>query len=219
MAYRPHVRVTFNGGMPGGERWSCSLAFGSDLALPWQPTDSELLTFATGAQAVWRVFHTSTAALFSEYVSLQRTDARVIDSDGRTIRLQQVSPATPTVGQQPPLVPNQCSVVISLRTAVPGARGRGRIYLPSLRAGTDVDGRFPSAQRDAMATAAKTMFDGLNTAAENAGYAETNALCVASGVGLGSNPDVRNIRIGDVIDTQRRRRDSIVEAYTTRELA
>lgn len=219
MAYRPHVRVTFNGGMPGGERWSCSLAFGSDLALPWQPQDPELLTMAEQAQNVWSVFHKSFDAHFSEAVTLQRTDARVIDETGRTIRLQQVAPALPVAGQNNPLLPNQCAVVLSLRTATPGARGRGRLYLPALHVGADLNGRLAASVRDKIADVAKTMLDGMNTAAETAGYAETNALCIASGVGLGSCPDVRQLKVGDVIDTQRRRRDAIVESYATRNLA
>lgn len=109
-------------------------------------------------------------------------------------------------------LPPQCSVVVSFLTAGAGSRNRGRMYLPPTSAGTlTTTGRLASAAQGAIADAVEALFDGL--------IASGQTVTVRSEVGGGASSVVSTIRVGDVIDTQRRRRGSLGENYVARTIA
>lgn len=110
----------------------------------------------------------------------------------------------------------QDAVVISLRTATPGARGRGRMYWPALGASLGVGFKVASPTPAAIATDAKALLkligDQLNAELAANSIVATVELAVRSQVAHHNNPVIR-LQVGDVLDTQRRRRDALVEAY------
>lgn len=216
MAYQPHIRIVANGGMPGGERWSCSLAFSWGVQEDPPPTQAQLDACAAAGLTRWTTAVQSAGLLLSSGVSLQRVDARSINTLGATTLLSQAAPSSAVVGAGLPVVPNQVAVVVSLRTAAAGARGRGRFYLPTLQANVDTAGRLASSQRTTIANVTSTMLNGLNSDLASALDRDSVRLSVASGVGTGTLPPVTSMRVGDVFDTQRRRRDKIVENYESR---
>lgn len=112
-------------------------------------------------------------------------------------------PGTDIVGALPP----QAGVVVSLGTAVSGASKRGRYYLPPMSVSVlAATGRLDSGvQADLLAAV---------TAAHAAEISVSGGqpLLVYSRK-LHSVEPVVTLRIGDVIDTQRRRRDKLVENY------
>lgn len=106
-------------------------------------------------------------------------------------------------------LPAQCSPCVSLTTATAGSRARGRMFLPPpdvTAVGTS--GRLSSTFRSAAVTALDTFF------ATMAGNAATCVVVSAVG-GVWTTYTVNTIRLGDVVDTQRRRRNAIAEVYTT----
>lgn len=212
MTYARHMTVTANGGMPGGERWSCTSAYSSQNTA-WEQGDLD--QFAANALARWTTAVQSAGLLLSSGVSLQRVDVRAIDTAGRTELLAQTSPSSSTTGSALPIVPNQVAVVVSLRTATPGPKGRGRFYLPCLQANVGTDGRLVASQRGTIAGVVQTLLKGLATDYVAATGFSDGALVVASGVGSGLNSPVQTMRVGDVFDTQRRRRDALVESYVS----
>jgi hypothetical protein len=94
-----------------------------------------------------------------------------------------------------------------------GARGGrfGRIYLPPPAVAVQMNGRISSANRSNYATAAKTMINACQGATTDG---QDLDLIVAS-ARFGTNRSVTAVRVGDVLDTQRRRDNRLTEAYTT----
>lgn len=106
-------------------------------------------------------------------------------------------------------LPAQCSPCLSLTTATAGSRARGRMYLPppDVTAMT-ISGRLDSTFRTAMVNALDTFF---GTMGANA----ASPIVVSSVGGVYTTYPVTTIRLGDVVDTQRRRRNNIAEVYTS----
>jgi len=106
-------------------------------------------------------------------------------------------------------IPPQCSPCVSLTTATAGSRARGRMYLPAPDSTSmTTAGRLISGFRTAWIGALDTFF------ATMTGNAATPVVVSAVG-GVYTTYPVVTIRMGDVVDTQRRRRNSIAEVYTT----
>jgi len=106
-------------------------------------------------------------------------------------------------------LPAQCSPCVSLTTATAGSRARGRMFLPpTVTSAMTTAGRLGSSPRGAIVAALDTFF------ASMAGNAAT-CVVVSSVGGVYTTYTVNTIRLGDVIDTQRRRRNSIAEVYST----
>lgn len=103
--------------------------------------------------------------------------------------------------------PNQCSVVVTLLTGAAGKSRRGRMYLP-LNACSVSNGKIGSADVALISTDITAWIHAINGGA--GGY----QVAVASKTTAQIWP-VTQIQIGDVYDTQRRRRNKIVEARTT----
>ena len=97
------------------------------------------------------------------------------------------------------------ATTISLITAVANRHGRGRFYLPPLAAAVLAAGRLSPTTVSSLQTAATSFFDSLVTGGLTP--------VVRNRIGHVSTP-VTEARVGDVIDTQRRRRNKLVEAYT-----
>lgn len=107
-------------------------------------------------------------------------------------------------------LPPQCSVVVSIRSATAGSRARGRMFLPPpAAAAMTTAGRLETTAQTEIADAVEDYFDQMTAAA--------HSLVVVSGVGgVWTTYPALNIRVGNVIDTQRRRRSALAEVYTSR---
>nr|CRY94147.1 hypothetical protein [uncultured prokaryote] len=120
---------------------------------------------------------------------------------------------------QTPSMPPQSSIVLSLRSDVPGARGRGRLYWPAVGGGIDTNTlRISSPTTAAIAGAATTYLraiqDAIKTAIYPAPIPVTVRLTVVSKTS-GTRTDINRVLVGNVIDTQRRRRDRMPEVYAS----
>lgn len=234
----PHVSMTASGSLPGGESWSCglrSLAWATDLG------ESAGVALAVAVGNRWRALANAADAykLFGNCTTsagqalIDRVVVRRLDEDGITVEQYEAAPTTALVagGTGPTAMPNQCTVVATLITARAGRTGKGRIYLPCASSLTLAANRIPSGTVTALATQIKTMLDGINTNLKTA-TDSANWLAVQSSVAsqepgawtVGApsgymGAKIVSVRIGDVIDTQRRRRASVREVYSTAVLA
>lgn len=104
-------------------------------------------------------------------------------------------------------VPPQCAIVVGLRTGTAGASARGRFYLPGTATNTvSTGGRIKPATVTDLLNGLGAYFQAINAGGYNVG--------VFSQTTHGFTPSPY-IELGDVWDTQRRRRDTLVESRST----
>lgn len=119
-----------------------------------------------------------------------------------------------TVGTGAGNQPLQSSAVLSLRTGVAGRRTRGRMYWPALAIAPNNFGVYSAATAGAMVSDAVLLLEFLR----EANPVSSNFYpAVVSKVGNLVTP-VTTVSVGNVPDTQRRRRNGLVETYYTQVL-
>lgn len=104
------------------------------------------------------------------------------------------------------LYPPQVALAVSLDTDRRGPTGRGRIYVPNPTINVGATGRITAANATAAVTAAANFLNALN------GIQNLGSVCIASSKGY--NSLVTSVRVGDVLDTIRSRRNQISEVYS-----
>jgi hypothetical protein len=206
------LRVSIKGQLPNGEEWSVNPVYsvGGDFGVPVSATQANTIATAIAAVVVptglLQAMSTSTNVLGC------RVEARGLD--GALESLAEANKAVATAGTGASPHPYQTSAVISLRTATPGASGRGRLYWPATAAAIDTASlRITAAFHPTLLAAAKTYLSGIETAIE--ATLTGVALAVWSRLGTGSVSVVTSLNVGNVFDVQRRRRDTLVETYLT----
>lgn len=205
------VRVSIKGRLPGGEVWSVNPVFsiGGDFGSPVSQTEVQQMADAIKAVTIPADLKTiiNSACTFESF----RVEARNLDG---TLEVQADSAfAAPVPGTGSSNHPFQTSLVVSLRSDVPGASGRGRIYWPAIGLTiVPTTLRIGSAAVSETLNATKTYLSGLETAMETVKTGMT--LCVWSRTRQELLP-VHKLSIGDVADVQRRRRDKLVESITS----
>lgn len=139
-----------------------------------------------------------------------RVEAR--DRNGLLEALGESVRAVPTAGAGNTPHPYQTSIVSSLRSGFPGGQGRGRLYWPATSfTVSSTTLRGDAATVTATLSAIKTYLGQIQAAvAVSAGPCD---LAVWSRAGTAFHK-VISIRMGDVLDVQRRRRDTLSEAYS-----
>jgi len=205
------MRVSIFGGLPGGEEWSVNPVYsiGGDFGVP--VSAAQALAIATAAAAI--AVPSGLTALMNGNTTVQgiRVEARslagVLETQAEVLK------ATATPGTGVVNHPYQTSLVLSLRTTLPGASGRGRLYWPSTGASLNsADLRLAATQHTNALAGAKTYLSGIETAIE------ASLTGVALGVWSRKLTDitlVNTIQVGNVLDVQRRRRDALLEGYVS----
>lgn len=208
-------RVTISGTSIGTEVWATSFALASSVP---PSTWDQSIGDAEAAAALAVAIPTSLAGLLSS--SLTYTQLRWEQRDIDTNALQGVSTAVKTSGGAGSGTANktlQDSVVLSLRTATPGPRGRGRMYWPALAASLSyTTGQMVGPTPAAVAADAKTYLTGIASAILGAsGSLFADLFPVVYSLSDHQVHRVNRIQVGGVLDTQRRRRHNIPEAYSS----
>jgi hypothetical protein len=111
--------------------------------------------------------------------------------------------------------------VVTLMSDRPrGRASKGRMYLPGYCGGINGAGKVDGSTVNSIANNLKTFFDSFANDAD-----VPDQLILASGSNgafsqlLAQNDYVERIKVGDVVDTQRRRRNGLRETYQERVLA
>lgn len=197
--------------MPGGEKWSVNPCFG--LTAPGVPVDfTTALAAANAAAGVTVPADLRTLNVTGVTVTDFRLEAR--DWDGSLESVAQVQ-KTPAIGGTGSAAhPYQTSLVFSLRTLNATARGKGRLYWPATGVAVDNTSlRISDTTRGIVTTAMKTYLSGIETAMKAvAGLSSLRLVVWSRSNAAGYYVD--RILGGDVLDTQRRRRDALVEGIS-----
>lgn len=208
-----YVRVSILGSTTGGEVWSINPVFDPDGEFEGLVSQSALDTAAAAIAAI-----TPGTFLLSTISQLMFvTGARVEVREDATDALIATSTANRAVALQGTgscTNAPQTAIVLSLRTNTPGGSGRGRLYWPVLTTNIGPDGRITSTATNAALTGMKTyliaMRDALAAAFPLIGF----SVAVRSKT-QHATPHVVRMQVGNILDTQRRRRDKLPEAYIT----
>ena len=109
-------------------------------------------------------------------------------------------------------LPPQCAIACSLRSVVPGRRGRGRLYVPAVSTGVlTVDALIGSSAQTALGNATRALL----TSIGGIGGGDVNTKVVVTSAGNDRYVLPSEVRIGNQVDTVRRRRNGVRETYTT----
>lgn len=160
---------------------------------------------------------------FGTTVRLDRLKVYPIGNDGKAIpappyaagspvTLEWKSGVTPNGTATGGILPLQCASVISLRTSQVGRRGRGRFYLPGIpKTQTEDDGLLGSGYTGTGFTNVQTFLDDISFDSAIPTVRVVNP--IVTGAPYTDYGLVSEIRMGNVVDTQRRRRRALVETY------
>lgn len=204
------LRVSLMGELPNGEEWSINPVWGlNDFPVSTTPAQVQAVATAIAANVIPTSFGTMWAAntrLTGVRVEA-RTYAGVLENQAEAVK------GTPWNGTSATTHPFQTSWVLSLRTATVGQTGRGRLYFPATGVALDADTYRPT-------SATVTTF--LSGARQVLTDAETDVKAVFATAKLvvwsrknNSAANVTSVQAGDVMDVQRRRRDALVESYSS----
>jgi hypothetical protein len=213
-------RIVFKGSLGTVEQWSTSVAFGvvglsSDT--PDQPAADDIAARIAANQTAALV-PTSLRSLLSSSATMDvvRVEKRAEDETILTISERLLT--VPLAGSGSASKTPQDAVVFSLRTNTPGARGRGRMYWPALAATLNSTFQLSGPVPATIVNDVKTWLQASNTAIDNYYISIASVLRAALSVRSITDHvcrDVSSIQVGSVLDTQRRRRDTLPESYVS----
>lgn len=208
-----YVRVGILGASPLGEVWSINPVFDPTGEFP------DVVSQVNLDAAAVAIANLSPGATLLTYMStsLTITGARVevrSDTDDHLVGISIAARSTPLVGTTTPRQPAQAAIVTSLRTDTPGGSGRGRLYWPAVGAGITNDLRLTVGDTGPIAAGMKTYLAGMASALATAFPLIGFDLAVRSRA-TRTTPHVVRIQVGNIVDTQRRRRDNYPESYST----
>jgi hypothetical protein len=208
----PIVRLVFRGSIQTTQTWSTALSAHPTVV----PTGAELqtwcdtvsgtplqtwLTTASGIRTIW----------FSSTTKLSRMDAYYIPANSLVATLQASTVVSSSnTGTGTSSMPTQAACVHSLRTSVPGRRGRGRCYFPADGASTSAQ-NLSSTVVTALANSFRTYIQAVNAAALGAGIAQVSVPSKFSSQGY----PVLRVVVDSELDVQRRRANKIIGTAIT----
>lgn len=202
-----YIRMSIGGTLPGGEVWSVNPVF-SDLSSGGSAEAPQALNeAATAARAL--PIPAALRTLLSTVGNVSRVRLEHRNNAGTLMTVGE-SAGAPSAGTTGANKPFQTSIVLSLRTGLAGGSRRGRLYWPCLGGAISatslrLDNPTNTVAAGAMAGYLTSLQAAINTELEG-----EYTLAVRSPT-LGLETPVTSVTCGDILDTQRRRRDKAVE--------
>lgn len=205
-------RVIIKGSAPGGEVWTSGFALHSPSDnVPATTPELELMAQNIGVIiGTWSSTNQLRRCL-SNTLSVVAVRVECRNEDESLFNLGEKPLVPPLQGSLPLTHSLQSAAVVSLRTLTPGGHGRGRMFWPNLTYVPTQAGRIDNTLCIALASDMRTF---LNEVLDSVDPGFDLFLAVRS-VTDHMNRVVTSLRVGDVPDTQRRRRDALVEVYSS----
>lgn len=209
-------RVIFEGSLGvNSEQWSTGIVFQDPGLGQGEPDDAVMLDWANNLHGDFvTMVSTTLRTALSSSGTIDRVRIEYYNGAGGLTSVVE-STSSPVAGLTIADQPYSSACVLSLSTGLSGSRRRGRMYWPALAAAVDANGKFTgTTSATNFAISAKELIDLI-------GSSYGGALNLEPGVYSGVLDDVTTVtavRVGSIPDTQRRRRDNLVETYATQML-
>lgn len=200
-------KMVINGTIAGGlEAWSCSLDFILDGGVT---VDSQVglqtwADLAAAALSAGEVSYPTITARMGAFVDAREVILYTYPATGPATR--QASAAAAWSGSGTIRCPFPTSICVSKRTERAGRSGRGRMYWPALAASMNSDGTYVTGT-DLADEFAQLIVDLGNT------DGVSTAIAVVASLTLNEVSPITSVRVGNVLDSQRGRRDNLNEIY------
>lgn len=195
-------------GGSGQERWSVGIAYaGPDGQTTTSPTDLQLWAVAAASLLTGTTYN-DVLTMMSTAVRILRVRTYYYPGPGPALTTGTANLTSPKSGSGTCNRPPQCAASISLLSAFAGQSYRGRFYLPWLGGTMD-----PTTLKSSVPLNAPTQLATLLNALGASSPSDVDLEPQIYSRKLDLLTPVSSIRIGDVVDTQRRRRDDLVETY------
>lgn len=211
------VHCTLHGKMfNGGEEWQTGFYLGNaetDAGVPSQQ-------FADLVRTSWQTFFTATANQVSNSFTFTGVKLARLSKNG-LYDGSAVAESFPTGQVNGPYagspMPAQVTLVATLiGGSGKGLAGKGRMYLPGISSPLSADGHLLQSQCQNIATNLAAFFNGLDASIDRPGHVINVSRGHKKLLGVGArNVSVNGVRVGNVYDTQRRRRNALAETYST----
>lgn len=213
-------KVTIYGSSFGGQEiWTTGFyigAPGTDALVPSEST-------AAAIKTAWATFCGATDVVMSYMWKTEGVKVAHMNQDGSTDLDAVVnSPyTTPVEGGSGQIgYPPQVSLVATLLADNGrGLAGKGRMYLPGIAAGLDTTGHIGGTQHQNIANRLAAFFGEVEASFDGGQVINASHGRAPFTGSTATNRFVTHVRVGNVYDTQRRRRNSLVESYATAALA
>jgi hypothetical protein len=205
-----HIYVQWGGKLPGNEQWSCGVRLRKKVGFA---VIADAATLLAGVGAAVSAMHTSSVTNLGTGAKLSYVKVNAIGVDGHYLDPAGTTEATYADlaggGTVPQTFPNQIAMAVTLTTGFSrGPAHKGRFYLPLFNSNIDAGGLIPAGNAASLSTAIDTFITSINAVDANFEMAVFSRKLGAAG-----NRKVTGNLIGRAIDTQRRRRRSLVEDY------
>lgn len=220
------TRVTIIGTYGGGvEEWSTGFWMGEEGADAELPTQAA----ADAIRSLWYTFFVAPQSQISNRWESTLVKMSSVGTDGKSSAADTIYSAFAgnCKGVATSFFPPQIALAATMTTGkARGVGSKGRMYIPGVSMAVEYNGTILSGAINGLRDQFKTFLDGVN-----ASTAVPNIVVVASHGSInkdgtpkigGSAPitkAVTGVKIGNVYDTQRRRRNGISETYTSAALA
>jgi hypothetical protein len=221
MGYPRHLLLAFGGDLTGssetGEIWQCGIRCAPAAGSAHDYGDEDAILAAL--QGPFKTWFQLAANLIRNDCNLKYLKLNEIAPDGSyadPTATHEYDYATPGVGGAAASLPAVISLVWSWTTARHrGIASKGRIYPPNVVTVTSAGMRVSTATQNSHVTAAKNLLNVLSR--PNGVDFELAPLVVSKGAnggaGVGAAEDITGVRVGDVVDIQRRRKNALKETY------
>jgi hypothetical protein len=209
------VRVTFSGKMlNGAEEWQTGIYVGKAVGAATTPTQA----WVDGVQAAFATFFTVGSGISNSYTFLEckaallNTIGKYDDPDSAVVSHPAVAKFGPETGSP---YPPQCALVATLiGGSGKGLAGKGRMYIPGVKWPIDSTGHIDTGAATSTGTKLRDFIVAVNALPDAPGVVINASRGHKLSLGLGArNVPVNGVRIGNVYDTQRRRRNGLAESY------
>lgn len=205
----PHFYLQWGGSLPGGEIFSNGLRMAPIAGAGAPVFDQAILN---GAVAAISAYHARQTTWISPRCLLQFVKLNVIGVDGKyteAVTHETVVANIPGGGNVDNTPANQVALAVSLTTAVSrGPAHRGRFYTPVPCVLPAADGLLAVGDALNAKNSAQTLITALNAITPNFQVA-----VMSRKAGNPGSRFVTGVQVGRVLDTQRRRRNKLAEAY------